>query len=157
MLDLKEKIQFLHQTGDNGYEHVRESYRKWGFMGTVTPFIYQMSEAYAVADLVISRAGATTLAELTAIGKSAILIPYPYAAGHHQELNAGKLLEMKAARMILDHELTGEILAKHIRELYENKYLRHEMEKQSRSVGRSDAAQRVVDIAISLIKKKVNG
>ena len=56
--------------------------------------------------------------------------------------------------MILDHELTGEILAKHIRELYENKYLRHEMEKQSRSVGRSDAAQRVVDIAISLIKKR---
>jgi UDP-N-acetylglucosamine--N-acetylmuramyl-(pentapeptide) pyrophosphoryl-undecaprenol N-acetylglucosamine transferase len=154
MLELKEKIQFLHQTGDNGYELVRESYRKWGFTGTVTPFIYQMSEAYAVADIVISRAGATTLAELTAIGKSAILIPYPYAAGNHQELNAGKLLEMKAARVILDHELTGEILAKHIRELYENKYLRHEMEKQSRSVGRSDAAQRVVDIAISLIKKR---
>ena len=154
MLDLKEKIQFLHQTGDRGYEHVRESYRKWGFKGTVTPFIYQMAEAYAVADLVISRAGATTLAELTAIGKSAILIPYPYAAGRHQELNAGKLLELKASKMILDHELTGEILAKHIRELYENKDLRHEMEKQSRSVGRADAAQRVVDIAISLAKNR---
>jgi len=153
MLDLKEKIQFLHQTGGRGCELVRESYRKWGFSGTVTPFIYQMSEAYEVADIVISRAGATTLAELTAIGKSAILIPYPYAAGRHQELNAGKLLEMKAARMILDQELTGEILAENIRELYENKELRHEMERQSKSVGMPDAAQRVVDIAISLIKK----
>lgn len=156
MLDLKEKIQFLHQTGDHGYEHVRESYRKWGFMGTVTPFIYQMAEAYAVADLVISRAGATTLAELTAIGKSAILIPYPYAAGHHQELNAGKLLELKASKMILDHELTGEILAENIRELYANKELRYEMERQSRSVGRPDAAQRIVDIATSLMKENKN-
>ncbi|MEK7742047.1 MAG: undecaprenyldiphospho-muramoylpentapeptide beta-N-acetylglucosaminyltransferase, partial [Nitrospirota bacterium] len=64
------------------------------------------------------------------------------------------LLELKASKMILDHELTGEILAKHIRELYENKDLRHEMEKQSRSVGRADAAQRVVDIAISLAKNR---
>ncbi|MDI6744044.1 MAG: undecaprenyldiphospho-muramoylpentapeptide beta-N-acetylglucosaminyltransferase [Thermodesulfovibrionales bacterium] len=154
MLDLKEKIQFLHQTGDRDNEHVRESYRKWGFMGTVTPFIYQMAEAYAVADIVISRAGATTLAELTAIGKPAILIPYPYAAGHHQELNAGKLVELKAARIILDYELTGEILAENIRELYANKQLRHEMERQSRSVGKPDAAQKIVDIAISLIKKR---
>ncbi|HBR20949.1 MAG TPA: hypothetical protein DD713_00020, partial [Nitrospiraceae bacterium] len=88
------------------------------------------------------------------IGKSAILIPYPYAAGHHQELNAGKLLELKASRMILDHELTGEILAGNIRELYANKELRHEMERQSRSVGMPDAAQRIVDIAMSLIKKR---
>jgi len=156
MLDLKDKIQFLHQTGERDYEHVRGSYRKWGFTGTVTPFIYQMAEAYSVADLVVSRAGATTLAELTAIGKPAILIPYPYAAGHHQELNAGKLLELKAARMILDYQLTGEILAENIRELFMNNQLRHEMELQSRSVGRPDAAQRIVDIAISLIKKTVN-
>ncbi|MBI5203804.1 MAG: undecaprenyldiphospho-muramoylpentapeptide beta-N-acetylglucosaminyltransferase [Nitrospirae bacterium] len=154
MPDLKENVQFLHQTGERDYEYVRESYRKWGFKGTVAPFIYQMAEAYAVADVVISRAGATTLAELTAIGKPAILIPYPYAAGHHQELNAGKLLEMKAARMILDHELRGDILAENIRELYANEELRSEMEKQSRTVGRPDAAQRIVDIAMSLIKKR---
>ncbi|MFA4830417.1 MAG: undecaprenyldiphospho-muramoylpentapeptide beta-N-acetylglucosaminyltransferase [Thermodesulfovibrionales bacterium] len=154
MPDLKENVQFLHQTGERDYEYVRESYRKWGFKGTVAPFIYQMAEAYAVADIVISRAGATTLAELTAIGKPAILIPYPYAAGHHQELNAGKLLEMKAARMILDHELRGDILAENIRELYANEELRSEMEKQSRTVGRPDAAQRVVDIAMSLVKNR---
>ncbi|TAL23807.1 MAG: undecaprenyldiphospho-muramoylpentapeptide beta-N-acetylglucosaminyltransferase [Nitrospirae bacterium] len=155
--DLKEDVQFLHQTGERDYEYVRESYRKWGFKGTVAPFIYQMAEAYAVADIVISRAGATTLAELTAIGKPAILIPYPYAAGHHQELNAGKLLEMKAARMILDHELRGDVLAENIRGLYVNKELRLEMERHSRTVGRPDAAQRIVDIAMSLIKQSAAG
>lgn len=156
MLDLKESVQFLHQTGEHDYEYVREAYRKWGFKGAVALFIYQMAEAYAVADLVISRAGATTLAELTAIGKPAILIPYPYAAGYHQEFNASKLLEMKAARMILDHDLRGELLAENIRELYSNKELRFEMEKYSRAVGRPDAAQRIADIAMSLIKENKN-
>lgn len=156
MLDLKESVQFLHQTGEHDYEYVREAYRKWGFKGAVALFIYQMAEAYAVADLVISRAGATTLAELTAIGKPVILIPYPYAAGYHQEFNASKLLEMKAARMILDHDLRGELLAENIRELYSNKELRFEMEKYSRAVGRPDAAQRIADIAMSLIKENKN-
>lgn len=154
MLDLKESVQFLHQTGEIDYEYVRESYRKWGFKGTVTPFIYQMAEAYAVADLVISRAGATTLAEITAIGKSAILIPYPYAAAHHQEFNANKLVEMKAARMILDHNLRGELLANYIKELYADTGLRLEMEKHSRAVGMPDAVQRVVDIALSLSRQE---
>jgi len=153
MPDLKDNVQFLHQTGERDYEYMRESYRKWGFRGTVAPFIYQMAEAYAVADMVISRAGATTLAELTAIGKPAILVPYPYAAGRHQEFNASKLLEMKAARMIPDHEMRGEILAENIRELYSNKALRLEMEKYSRAVGRPDAAQRIIAIAMSLVRQ----
>lgn len=153
LLDLKEGVQFLHQTGERDYEDVREAYRKWGFKGTVAPFIYQMAEAYAVADIVISRAGATTLAELTAIGKPAILIPYPHAAGSHQEFNARKLSEMGAARMIPDHELKGESLAENIRNLYKDENIRAEMQRASRALGRPDAAHRVVDIAMSLIKK----
>jgi len=90
LTDLRDKVQFLHQTGDRDFEDIRESYRKAGMRGTVAPFIYQMAEAYAVADAVVSRAGATTLAELTAVGKPAILIPYPHAAGNHQEFNALK-------------------------------------------------------------------
>jgi UDP-N-acetylglucosamine--N-acetylmuramyl-(pentapeptide) pyrophosphoryl-undecaprenol N-acetylglucosamine transferase len=157
--DLKDKIQFLHQTGLKDYENIRQAYRKREFKGTITPFIYQMGEAYAVADIVISRAGATTLAELTALGKPAILIPYPYAAGNHQELNARKLLEMSAAKMILDRELNGEILARNIRELYTNETMRNEMKRNSSSIGRPDACERVVDIAMSLIKQqsKVTG
>jgi len=155
--DIREKIQFLHQTGKNDYDAVRETYRKWDFKGTVTSFIHQMAEAYAVADLVISRAGATTLAELTAVGRPAILIPYPYAAGNHQELNAQRLAEMGAARVILDHELDSEALAKVIRDLYEDAGTRSEMQRSSRSLGKPDAAQKVVDIVMSLIRKDRNG
>jgi UDP-N-acetylglucosamine--N-acetylmuramyl-(pentapeptide) pyrophosphoryl-undecaprenol N-acetylglucosamine transferase len=153
MPDLRGKIQFLHQTGLNDYETTRDAYRKAGFKGTITPFIYQMGEAYAVADIVISRAGATTLAELTALGKPAILIPYPYAAGNHQELNARKLLEMGAAKMMLDRELKGEALAENIRELYMNETMRTDMQKNSRAVGRPEACAKVVDIAMSLMKQ----
>lgn len=153
LYDLKDKIQFLHQTGMADYENIRQAYRKLGFRGTITPFIYQMGEAYAVADIVISRAGATTLAELTALGKPAILIPYPYAAGHHQELNARKLFEIGAARMILNSELKGESLAQNVRELYMNEKMRAEMQKNSRAIGRPEACVKVVDIAMSLIKK----
>jgi UDP-N-acetylglucosamine--N-acetylmuramyl-(pentapeptide) pyrophosphoryl-undecaprenol N-acetylglucosamine transferase len=151
--DLRDQIQSLHQTGVRDYDYVREEYRRLGFKGTVTPFIYQMGEAYAVADIVISRAGATTLAELTSIGKPAILIPYPYAAGHHQELNAQKLLEMGAARVIPNHELNGEILAHHIRELYREEALRSEIQRNSRALGKPEACAKVVDIALSLLKK----
>ncbi|MDH5201855.1 MAG: undecaprenyldiphospho-muramoylpentapeptide beta-N-acetylglucosaminyltransferase [Nitrospirota bacterium] len=153
LYDLKDKIQFLHQTGISDYERIRELYRKHGFKGTVTPFIYQMGEAYAVADLVISRAGATTLAELTALGKPALLVPYPYAAGHHQEMNARKLLEMGAARMILNNKLKGEFLARDIRELYLHETLRADMQRNSRALGRPDAGAKAVDIAMSLVKQ----
>ena len=152
MRDLREKIQFLHQTGPRDYEGVRDAYRKAGFKGTIAPFIYQMGEAYAAADIVISRAGATTLAELTALGKPSILIPYPYAAGDHQEINARKLREIGAAKMIRDRELNGESLARAVRELYADEAARADMERNSRAVGRPDACARVVDIAMSLMK-----
>lgn len=154
MHDLRDKIQFLHQTGMRDYEYVKEEYRRLMFKGTVTPFIYQMGEAYAVADIVVSRAGATTLAELTALGKPAILIPYPYAAGHHQELNARKLLEMNASLVIRDSELNGETLAQTIRDLYMNETLRAEMQKNCRALGKPEASAKVVNIAMSLIKKQ---
>ncbi|MEW6569992.1 MAG: undecaprenyldiphospho-muramoylpentapeptide beta-N-acetylglucosaminyltransferase [Nitrospirota bacterium] len=151
--DLKDQIQFLHQTGPKDYENIREAYRKASFKGTITPFIYQMGEAYAVADIVISRAGATTLAELTALGKPAILIPYPFAAGNHQVLNARKLSQMGAAKMMLDNELRGEDLAQNIRDLYGNEVMRVEMQRNSKALGRPDARGRVVDIASSLIRQ----
>ncbi|MEW6585186.1 MAG: undecaprenyldiphospho-muramoylpentapeptide beta-N-acetylglucosaminyltransferase [Nitrospirota bacterium] len=157
LYDLKDKIQFLHQTGTKDFESIREAYRKAGFKGTITPFVYQMGEAYAVADMVISRAGATTLAELTALGKSAILVPYPFAAGNHQELNARRLVEMGAAGMILDRELDGEALAQAIRDFYEKETLRAEMEKNSKTVGRPDACEKIVDIALSLVKQSQAG
>lgn len=157
LFDLKDKIQFLHQTGPEDYESVKEGYRKAGFKGTIAPFIYQMGEAYAVADMVVSRAGATTLAELTSLGKPAILIPYPHAASHHQKINAKKLADLGAALMIQDYELGGELLAHKIKQMYEDESLRMEMQRNSKAIGRPDACGRVVDLAMSLVRQtKIN-
>jgi len=152
--DLRQNIQFIHQTGNKDFNALKESYRRLDFKAHVAPFIYEMSEAYSAADLVICRAGATTLAELTAIGRAAILIPYPYAAGDHQDSNARKLADMGAAKIIQDKELNGELLAKTLRELYINTYLRLEMQKMSLALGKIDAGDKIVNIMLSLIKKK---
>ncbi|MBZ0158050.1 MAG: undecaprenyldiphospho-muramoylpentapeptide beta-N-acetylglucosaminyltransferase [Alphaproteobacteria bacterium] len=152
LLDLRHTIQFLHQTGEKDHEKVMEAYRRLGFKGMVVPFIYQMAEAYSLADLVVCRAGASTLAELTAVGKPAVLIPYPYAAANHQEFNARKLEDMGAARVILDRDLNGETLSTTIRTLYADQRARKEMQRASSAFGRGDAAERVADIALSLVK-----
>ena len=150
----RDSIQFLHQTGERDYNAVVEVYRSRGFKGTVVPFAYEMADAYKVADLIISRAGATTLAELTATGKAAILVPYPYAAGNHQEVNARKLLDIGAARMILDRDLNGKTLSDLIKYMLEDPDAIAEMERTSKSLGSPDATKKVVDLAEGLLKKK---
>lgn len=151
--DLRDRIQFIHQTGDADHQEIAQVYRERGFAGIVVPFVYKMAEAYALADVVLCRAGATTLSEITAIGKAAVLVPYPYAASNHQELNARKLEDMGAARVILDHELSGERIAELFRTLYLDERLRSEMERSVAAFGRSDAADRIVQLAMSLIRK----
>jgi UDP-N-acetylglucosamine--N-acetylmuramyl-(pentapeptide) pyrophosphoryl-undecaprenol N-acetylglucosamine transferase len=153
LLDLRQNIQFLHQTGEKDYEKVKEAYRGPGFDGIVVPFIYRMAEAYIISDIVVCRAGATTLAEITAVGKPVVLIPFPHAASNHQEYNARKLQDMGAARMILDRELNGETLAGVIRELYSNEKLRGDMQKAVSAFCKTDAAEKVVDIAMSVANK----
>src|SRR5204863_10139582 len=85
-----------------------EAYDSLPFEAEVTPFIDRVDEAHARADLVLCRAGATTVAELTAFGKAAILVPYPYAIYDHQRWTAQALQDRDAAEMILDRELSGE-------------------------------------------------
>jgi UDP-N-acetylglucosamine--N-acetylmuramyl-(pentapeptide) pyrophosphoryl-undecaprenol N-acetylglucosamine transferase len=154
LLDVRDSIQFLHQTGEEDYENVRKRYRVLEYRAMVAPFIYQMAEAYALADIVVSRAGATTLAELTALGKPAVLIPYPYAAGH-QEFNAKKILEAGGCRVLEEKRLSGETLVLEIMELVGSEDMREEMRKLSRALGRPDAARKAVDIAMSLGKKGI--
>ncbi|HDH01839.1 MAG TPA: UDP-N-acetylglucosamine--N-acetylmuramyl-(pentapeptide) pyrophosphoryl-undecaprenol N-acetylglucosamine transferase, partial [Nitrospirae bacterium] len=151
LLDLREEIQFLHQTGEKDFETVRDAYRSYGYTGMVTPFIYQMPEAYAVADLVVSRSGATTLAEICVTGKPSILVPYPYAAANHQEVNAGKLERLGAAVMVRNIELNGKRLSGEIRRLYNDPGLRGNMRTKAMGLGRPDAVKRIADIALSLI------
>lgn len=154
LVDLRQNIQFLHQTGERDHKVVTESYRRLSFQGIVVPFIYQMAEAYTLADLVVSRSGATALAEITAVGKASILVPYPFAAAHHQEFNARKLQDMGAARLILQKDLDGKVLAREIRGIYQDRGLREEMQRAARACGRVDAAERIVKIAVSLAKTR---
>jgi UDP-N-acetylglucosamine--N-acetylmuramyl-(pentapeptide) pyrophosphoryl-undecaprenol N-acetylglucosamine transferase len=148
-------LQFLHQTGEKDFDSIKEIYSSKGFKGTVLPFAYEMADAYAVADLIISRAGATTLAELTACGKTGILVPYPHAAGNHQEINARKLWDIGAAQMILDRELNGKTLSDMIKYLLEDPEAIGEMERTSQSLGSSDATKKIIELIMGLLKKKV--
>ena len=111
-----------------------------------------MADAYAIADIIISRAGATTLAEISACGKAAILVPYPFAAGRHQEMNARKMLDIGAAQMILDEELNGKTLSEHIIYLFEHLDVIGEMERTIRSLGSTDAAKKIIEHMKGLIR-----
>jgi len=134
----------IHQTGKADYAEVSAAYARLGVAATVVPFIDDMQEVYTAADLVICRAGATTLAELTTLGKPAILIPYPYAADDHQRANAEVLVEAGAAHMILDAELTPERAGRAIRALVTDRQQLAAMARVAASLGRPDATAAVV-------------
>ena len=105
---MKSSLKVIHQTGKEDLDFVSKGYQEKGFDALVKPFFEDMAAYYQISDLVICRSGASTVAELAVCGKAAILIPYPYAAHNHQLINAKKLVERGAARMIRDEELNGE-------------------------------------------------
>ncbi len=144
-------IEVLHQGGAADCERVSRHYRDAGVEARVTPFIDDMAEAYAWADLVVCRAGATTLAELTALGVAALLVPYPHAAGDHQRINAEALVAAGAARMILDPELDESGLARQLVELVTQPAQLAAMRVQARALGRPDAAARVADECLAVV------
>lgn len=148
--DLKSDIAITHQTGPLDYDAIKQAYGALPFEAAVTPFIDRMDEAYAGADLVLCRAGAMTIAELTVFGKAAILVPYPYAIYDHQRANAESLQERGAAEMILDRELTGEVLAARIRGYFADRARLERMAAAAHRLGRPDAAARIVDACYSL-------
>lgn len=154
LLPLKNKIQIIHQTGESDYGWVMKEYKNLSFKATILPFIYDMAEAYAVADLIVCRAGASTVAEITALGKASILIPYPYAAYNHQELNARRLLSRGACEVILDRELNGEIITRKISSILTNLQIKREMENASLAFGKANAAEKIIEIGESLIRRK---
>jgi len=145
LTDLGADVAITHQTGPADHAAIQEAYRALPFAAEVTPFIDRMDEAYARADLVICRAGATTVAELTVFGKAAILVPFPYAIYDHQRGNAEALQARGAAEMILDQELTGERLAGRVRDYFCNRERLAGMAAAARALGRPDAAARIVD------------
>ncbi|MCP3162600.1 undecaprenyldiphospho-muramoylpentapeptide beta-N-acetylglucosaminyltransferase [Myxococcus qinghaiensis] len=149
--DLKEGLRFVHQTGKNDLETVRKGYADKGFHADVVEFIDDMSSAYAMADLVICRAGATTLAELTVCKKASILIPFPHATDDHQTVNARALVEAGAALMFQESELTGAKLAETLRALKSEPGRLKGMEKKAALLGRPEAAKELADVCVDLM------
>ena len=135
----------IHQSGETDYTHVVEAYEQRGLKAEIIPFIEDMAEAYGRADMVVSRAGATTVSELAALGKPSILIPYPFAANRHQETNALILVRVGGAEMLLEQELSGERLAALLMKYMDERSVLEEMGKQAAKVGRRDAAKVIVD------------
>lgn len=151
---LASRLRIVHQTGKDEIESVRESYRKAGVQADVREFIHEMGTAYAWADLVVCRAGASSLAELTAVGKPAIVIPYPYATGDHQSRNADMLAKNDAVRVIKDSELANGALVTQIRELIEHRDVLDRMAEKSRGLGKRDAARTVARELLKLAKER---
>jgi UDP-N-acetylglucosamine--N-acetylmuramyl-(pentapeptide) pyrophosphoryl-undecaprenol N-acetylglucosamine transferase len=143
-------IDVVHQTGKTDYDRVVEDYRSRGLQGDVIPFIEDMVAGYDRADLVVSRAGATTIFELAALGKPGILIPYPYAANQHQEINALSLVKAGGAEMIRQSDLTGKVLAQVLMKYMNDPAALKDMGRRAGSMARRDAAKTIVDQLVEM-------
>jgi UDP-N-acetylglucosamine--N-acetylmuramyl-(pentapeptide) pyrophosphoryl-undecaprenol N-acetylglucosamine transferase len=150
---MKNKIRVMHQTGTKQLEKVRQAYEKFGIKAKVMPFIVDMAGAYAAADLIVCRAGATSLAEITASGKAAILIPYPWAANDHQTKNAQAMADAGAAVVINESELTSGKLFGVLENLLSDEKKLKKLEKNSARLGNINAAANIVDACIKLMAK----
>jgi UDP-N-acetylglucosamine--N-acetylmuramyl-(pentapeptide) pyrophosphoryl-undecaprenol N-acetylglucosamine transferase len=144
-------LRIVHQTGAADFDQVVQAYQHTTLPAEVAPFLYDMASRYRWAHLVICRAGASTLAELTTCGKPAILIPYPYAADDHQRLNALALQRHGAAEVILEAELTGTRLYEAIRTLLMHPEQLHRQMEHSRRLGRPQAADVIVTSCLQLL------
>jgi len=147
----KEKIFFVHQTGAQDENQVKQAYGRHGIANDTRSFFKDMARQYQNADLIICRAGATTVAEITAIGKGVIFIPFPYAADNHQVLNARSLEKAGAAEMILEKDLSGKVIAERINHYAREPEVLDRMASRSRDLGRVDAASMIVDDCYALI------
>ncbi|MBW1922293.1 MAG: undecaprenyldiphospho-muramoylpentapeptide beta-N-acetylglucosaminyltransferase [Deltaproteobacteria bacterium] len=141
----------LHQAGPGDYETVAKAYEDRGLEGRVVPFIEDMGRAYQEADLVISRAGATTIAELAALGKPSVLVPYPYAANRHQDTNARALADVGGAEVIPQEELDGPRLARCITRYMKDPEALRAMGACARAKGKPEAARLIVDRLLEMI------
>jgi UDP-N-acetylglucosamine--N-acetylmuramyl-(pentapeptide) pyrophosphoryl-undecaprenol N-acetylglucosamine transferase len=139
-------VHIIHQTGAADAAWVRGRYREMGVVAEVLEFVHDMGDAYGRADLVICRAGATTLAEVTALSKPSILVPYPFAADDHQRKNAEVLRDQSAAEVILNAELSGERLAACVLELVNDRERLPAMAAAAGRLAVPDATQHVVAV-----------
>jgi len=147
------RLKVVHQTGETDYNAVREAFLEHGDSVHVLPFIEDMPGALARADLVVSRAGAAAVAELAAVGRAALLIPFPAATDQHQLANARAAEEAGAARVILQAELTPERLIEDIRGLLSSPLRLVGMERAAKSLAQPGAAARIADLVEEMVAR----
>jgi UDP-N-acetylglucosamine--N-acetylmuramyl-(pentapeptide) pyrophosphoryl-undecaprenol N-acetylglucosamine transferase len=149
------ELQIIHLTGERDYEWVKKEIEGLRDVGDKVkylsfPYLRDMGLAYAAADLVVSRAGATTIAEITVRGLPAILIPYPYATANHQEKNARILESEGAARVILDSDLNSQTLFSEVKNILFNQIALRKMSEKSKKLGKPQADEEILKLILSL-------
>lgn len=148
----KQNWQIIWGSGERDFDSIQHECKKYGLRILVKPFITDMGAAYAAADLVVSRAGAITLAELQACGLPVILIPYPFAAGGHQEANARALVNQNAAEMVLNNELESDKFLDTLLLLMGDKVRRETLSANLKTLAKPDAAKKIIDEMTKLLK-----
>ncbi|MDD5258707.1 MAG: undecaprenyldiphospho-muramoylpentapeptide beta-N-acetylglucosaminyltransferase [bacterium] len=151
---VRAKVTITHLAGVQDLPLVENGYRERNFDVMLASYLHDMQEAYAKASLVVARAGAATLAELAFFGLPSILIPYPFAAEDHQRINAAVLVNAGAARMIMDKDLNGEILASSIIEIIQNGTVLQYMSAAARKLAQPQAAENIVRVLNEIISSK---
>lgn len=151
---LPPNFSIIHQTGRADEEMVHSEYQRLGVKAEVKAFFTDMVAIYRQADLVVSRAGATTLAELTALGKPSILVPFPFAADDHQTKNAEALVKAGAARMFPEEGLTATVLGRELLEILGDAAKRTTMGQAAHSLARLDAVSTIVDACLGMVSAK---
>ena len=142
----KDAVRLIHQTGARMYDELARRFFASGVAGEISPFIADMPRAFAEADIVVSRAGMGAVSELAAAGKPSILVPFPGASDDHQLHNARAMEKAGAARVVLDHEMTGERLVEEVASLAANRALHEAMGAAARSFAKPAAAARAATI-----------
>lgn len=148
--EIRSGVSVVHQTGEADFEATKAAYEKASFGADVRPFLHDMGAEYAKADLVLCRAGASTISELMAIGKPAILVPYPHAIYDHQALNAQALEARGAVRWVADAELTGERLASVVAALANDPAARATLAAAAKLLGRPGAATEIATEVLAM-------
>ncbi len=154
---LRGQVAIVHQTGETDHARVKAAYEAAGVPAQVAPFLFEMPKALRAADLVVSRAGAMTLAELAVCGKPAILVPLPHAIYQHQAHNARVMAEAGGAVVLPQRELTGARLAQEVTALLRDPERLRVMGERSRALGKTDAADVIVRECLGLIKHGARG
>jgi UDP-N-acetylglucosamine--N-acetylmuramyl-(pentapeptide) pyrophosphoryl-undecaprenol N-acetylglucosamine transferase len=152
------RLKILHQTGVKDQAEIAARYealRATGLEAEAVAFIDDMPRAYAGADLLVCRAGATTIAELTVCKKPAILVPFPFAADDHQTVNAHSLVDAGAALLIQEKDLTAGKLADELRTLEGDRSRLSRMARASGVLGRPEAAREIADVCVSLCRDRL--